>query len=94
MYPEFYRKSSDHIKGSNFDTPDPFCIGYINTIYANTNDLLVSPCDVNIKINKLYRPEDTHRDSTLMEQADLNMVYWTDEGTLCNYSTVSNSIAT
>ncbi|XP_076670133.1 DNA methyltransferase 1a [Andrena cerasifolii] len=79
MYPEFYRKSSDHIKGSNFDTPDPFCIGYINTIYANTNDLIVPPCDINIKINKLYRPEDTHRESTLMEQTDLNMVYWTDE---------------
>ncbi|XP_076753766.1 DNA methyltransferase 1a isoform X1 [Xylocopa sonorina] len=79
MYPEFYRKSSDHIKGSNFDTPDPFCIGYINKIYASTNDMLVSPSDIYIKVNKLYRPENTHRDHTLMEQADLNMVYWSDE---------------
>ncbi|XP_076161949.1 DNA methyltransferase 1a [Ptiloglossa arizonensis] len=78
-YPEFYRKSSDHIKGSNFDTPDPFCIGCINTIYANTNDILVSSSDINIKVNKLYRPENTHRDPTLMEQADLNMLYWSDE---------------
>ncbi|XP_043265173.1 DNA (cytosine-5)-methyltransferase PliMCI-like [Colletes gigas] len=79
MYPEFYRKSSDHIKGSNLDTPKPFCIGYINLIYANTDDMLVSPSDINIKVNKLYRPENTHREPTLMEQSDLNMVYWSDE---------------
>ncbi|XP_054016177.1 DNA (cytosine-5)-methyltransferase 1-like isoform X1 [Hylaeus anthracinus] len=79
MYPEYYRKFSDHVKGSNFDTPDPFCIGYIKEIYASTDDLLVSPCDINIRINKLYRPENTHRNYTLMEQADLNMVYWSEE---------------
>ncbi|KZC13768.1 DNA (cytosine-5)-methyltransferase 1 [Dufourea novaeangliae] len=79
VYPEFYRKSSDHIKGSNYDAPDPFCIGYINTIYATTNDTLVPPSDINIKVNKLYRPENTHKDSTLVEQTDLNMVYWSDE---------------
>ncbi|XP_076633551.1 DNA methyltransferase 1a [Colletes latitarsis] len=79
MYPEFYRKSSDHIKGSNLDTPKPFCIGYINLIYANTDDMLVSPSDIIIKVNKLYRPENTHREPTLMEQSDLNMVYWSDE---------------
>ncbi|XP_076247833.1 DNA methyltransferase 1a isoform X2 [Calliopsis andreniformis] len=78
MFPEFYRKSSDHVKGSNFDTPDPFCIGYINTIYSSTNELLVAPSDINIKVNKLYRPENTHRNVTL-ERADLNMVYWSDE---------------
>ncbi|KOC65410.1 DNA (cytosine-5)-methyltransferase 1 [Habropoda laboriosa] len=79
MYPEFYRKSSDHVKGSNFDTPDPFCVAYINEIYASVNDMIVSPSDIYIKVNKLYRPENTHRDHALMEQADLNMVYWSDE---------------
>ncbi|OAD57514.1 DNA (cytosine-5)-methyltransferase 1 [Eufriesea mexicana] len=82
MYPEFYRKSSDHVKGSNLDTPDPFCIGYINKIYANTNDMLVSPSDINIRVNKLYRPENTHKGTTLSEQSNLNMVYWSDE--VCN----------
>lgn len=82
LYPEFYRKSSDHlrIKGSNFHTPEPFHIGYINAIYATTNNVLVSPSDICIRVNRMYRPENTHRDSTLMEQADLNMVYWSDEG--------------
>ncbi|XP_076648177.1 DNA methyltransferase 1a isoform X2 [Halictus rubicundus] len=78
-YPEFYRKSSDYNKGSNYDTPDPFCIGYINMIYATTNDVIVSPSDINIKVNKLYRPENTHKDSISVEQADINMVYWSDE---------------
>lgn len=80
MYPEFYRKCTDHVKGSNQDTPEPFHIGYINAIYASTTDLLVSPADIYIKVNRMYRPENTHRDSTLMELADLNMVYWSDEG--------------
>ncbi|EFN76367.1 DNA (cytosine-5)-methyltransferase PliMCI [Harpegnathos saltator] len=81
IYSEFYRKSSDHlrIKGSNLLTPEPFHIGYINAIYATTNNMLVSPSDIYIKVNRMYRPENTHRDSTLMEQADLNMVYWSDE---------------
>lgn len=81
MYPEFYRKSSDHIKGSNFDTPEPFHIGYINSIYATTTDKLVSPNDIWIKVNKMYRPENTHKGSSLIQQVDFNMLYWSDEGT-------------
>lgn len=80
IYPEFYRKCTDHVKGSNQDTPEPFHIGYINAIYATTTDLIVPSADIYIKVNKMYRPENTHRDSTLVEQADLNMVYWSDEG--------------
>nr|XP_033324473.1 DNA (cytosine-5)-methyltransferase PliMCI-like [Megalopta genalis] len=90
MYPEFYRKSSDHIKGSNYDTPEPFCIGYINMIYAITNDVIVSPSDINIKVNKLYRPENTHKDPTSVEQLDVNMVYWSDEVYTIKFSDVVN----
>ncbi|XP_076753512.1 DNA (cytosine-5)-methyltransferase PliMCI [Xylocopa sonorina] len=79
MYPEYYRKSSDHVKGSNYDTPEPFHIGYINSIYAKTNNQLVASSDIWIKINKMYRPENTHKGLTLMQQVDLNMVYWSDE---------------
>ena len=79
MYPEYYRKSSDHVKGSNYDTPEPFHIGYINAIYATTNNKLVAPSDIWIKVNKMYRPENTHKGLTLMQQVDLNMVYWSDE---------------
>ncbi|KAG7199233.1 hypothetical protein KM043_018102 [Ampulex compressa] len=79
MYPEYYRKSSDHVKGSNYDTPEPFHIGYINSIYATTDNKLVASSDIWIKINKMYRPENTHKGLTLMQQVDLNMVYWSDE---------------
>lgn len=79
VYPEFYRKEAQRTN-SNLDTPEPFHIGYINTIYARGTDLIVSPSDIYIKVNKMYRPENTHRNSTLMEQADINMVYWSDEG--------------
>ncbi|CAK9832323.1 DNA (cytosine-5)-methyltransferase PliMCI [Anthophora retusa] len=79
MYPEYYRKSSDHVKGSNYDTPEPFHIGYINAIYAKTNNKLVASSDIWIKINKTYRPENTHKGLTLIQQVDLNMVYWSDE---------------
>lgn len=89
MYPEFYRKVSEKAKYSNTDTPEPFHIGYINAIYASTTDLIVSPSDIYIKINKLYRPENTHRDVTLMEQADLNMVYWSDEICSVKFSEVA-----
>jgi len=84
MYPEFYRKtdikSSKYL--SNVDTPEPFHIGYINTIYATTTDILVPPSNIFIKVNKMYRPENTHRDLALMEQSDINMVYWSNESKL------------
>lgn len=39
MYPEYYRKSSDHVKGSNEMTPDPFKIARILYITSkNTGD--------------------------------------------------------
>jgi len=84
MYPEFYRKTD--LKSSkclsNIDTPEPFHIGYINTIYATTTDILVPPSNIFIKVNKMYRPENTHRDLALMEQSDINMVYWSNESKL------------
>lgn len=81
LYPEYYRKSSDNVKGSNYDVPEPFHIGYINCIYATTNEKLVPPSDIWIKINKMYRPENTHRDPSNIQNTSLNMLYWSDEGT-------------
>ncbi|XP_025996917.1 DNA (cytosine-5)-methyltransferase PliMCI isoform X2 [Solenopsis invicta] len=86
MYPELYRKLDDKQRESN--TPEPFHIGYINTIYATTTDLLALPSDIFIKVNKMYRPENTHRDLALMEQSDINMVYWSNEECTVNISMV------
>nr|ASM42030.1 DNMT1 [Pogonomyrmex barbatus] len=89
MFPEFYRKADNKSTFSNVDTPEPFHIGYINTIYATTTDILVPPSDIFIKINIMYRPENTHRDLALMEQSDINMVYWSNEECTVNFSVVA-----
>ncbi|KYN05968.1 DNA (cytosine-5)-methyltransferase PliMCI [Cyphomyrmex costatus] len=89
IHPEFYRKIDDKSSFSNIDTPEPFHIGYINTIYATTTDKLVAPTDIFIKVNKMYRPENTHRDIALMEQSDINMVYWSNEICILNFSVVA-----
>jgi len=82
MYPEFYRKSSDHVKGSNSETPEPFCIGYISYIYTKSQDRLLAASDVLLRLHKMYRPENTHRGAQLGYQLDLNLLYWSDEGEL------------
>ncbi|KAJ9600521.1 hypothetical protein L9F63_026341, partial [Diploptera punctata] len=89
IYPEFYRKSSDHVKGSNMETPDPFCIAHINTIFTKTQMELVASRDIHIRVNKMYRPENTHRGPSLSQQVDLNMLYWSDEECVVNFSEVA-----
>lgn len=80
MYPEHYRKSSEHVKGSNVTTPEPFCIGFISSIVTRSRDKLVASSDICLRVKKMYRPENTHRDAGLSHQLDLNQIYWTDEG--------------
>ncbi|XP_001607336.1 DNA (cytosine-5)-methyltransferase 1 [Nasonia vitripennis] len=70
-YPELYRKAEDAVIDSKFDMPAPFDIGYITEIF--TTDKLY------IKVKKLYRPENTHRNEVLIKQNDMNMLYWSNE---------------
>ncbi|XP_017883668.1 DNA (cytosine-5)-methyltransferase PliMCI-like [Ceratina calcarata] len=88
LYPEYYRKRSDYVKGSNFELLDPFCIGCISEIYATTNKKEPSLDDIYIKVNKLYRPENTHKGATLVKQEDLNKLYWSDEVCTINFGNV------
>nr|UOI87905.1 DNA cytosine-5-methyltransferase 1 [Sogatella furcifera] len=74
MYPEFYRKTSDHVKGANDATPQPFNIGFITAIMAKEDGT-----DIVITVNKMYRPENTNKGSNHVHQADLNLLYWSDE---------------
>ncbi|RZF31854.1 hypothetical protein LSTR_LSTR009501 [Laodelphax striatellus] len=74
IYPEFYRKTSDHVKGCNDATPQPFNIGFITAIMAKEDGT-----DIVITVNKMYRPENTHKGSNHVHQADLNLLYWSDE---------------
>lgn len=74
LYPEYYRKTSDNVKGSNLETPDPFGIGLIEEIIESK--------ELKIKVRKFYRPENTHKGILLAYQQDLNLLYWSDEGEL------------
>uniref|UniRef100_A0A1B6C2M8 DNA (cytosine-5)-methyltransferase n=1 Tax=Clastoptera arizonana TaxID=38151 RepID=A0A1B6C2M8_9HEMI len=89
MFPEFYRKSSDHIKGSNDTTPSPFVIGYIKAIVTRSHNKLVESSDICLQIKKMYRPENTHKGNALAQQVDLNMVYWSDEECIVNFEDVA-----
>ena len=79
-YPEYYRKFNDRVKGSNFDTPEPFDIGYITSIFATTNVKLLASTSLHIKVKKLYRPENTYKSESLKQRSDINMLYWSEEG--------------
>ncbi|XP_034947832.1 DNA (cytosine-5)-methyltransferase 1-like [Chelonus insularis] len=90
IYPEYYRKCliGDHVKGSNYDTPEPFAIGCIKAIYVSIQkeslknideDTDVDPKDVTILINKMYRSENTHQGSSLTPKSDFNLLFWSDE---------------
>lgn len=82
LYPEYYRKTSDAIKGSNSDTPEPFCIGLIEEIReAPLNE-------IKIKVRKLYRPENTHKGVFLAYQQDLNLLYWSEEEKVIPFNSV------
>lgn len=56
LYPEYYRKSSDYIKGSNLDAPEPFRIGRIKEIYCTRrSNAKADESEVKLRIYKLYR---------------------------------------
>lgn len=56
LYPEYYRKSSDYIKGSNLDAPEPFRVGRIKEIFCHRRSNGKSDtADVKLTLYKFYR---------------------------------------
>lgn len=55
LYPEHYRKSSDYIKGSNLDAPEPYRIGRIREIHCGKKKGKVNEADIKLRLNKFYR---------------------------------------
>ena len=55
LFPEYYRKSSDYIKGSNLDAPKPFRIGRIKEIFCHRRNGKPDMSEVKLRIYKLYR---------------------------------------
>lgn len=46
----------------------------------DTDKLDTKADDVRLRVGKFYRPEDTHKGPTAAHQADINKLYWSDEG--------------
>uniref|UniRef100_A0A667WJL7 DNA (cytosine-5)-methyltransferase n=1 Tax=Myripristis murdjan TaxID=586833 RepID=A0A667WJL7_9TELE len=84
LYPEYYRKSSDYIKGSNLDAPEPFRVGRIKEIFCQRRDMT----DVKLRIYKFYRPENTHKGVKASYHTDINQLYWSDEEVTVSMSEV------
>lgn len=56
LYPEYYRKSSDYIKGSNLDAPEPFRIGRIKEIFClKRSNGKANQAEVKLRLYKFYR---------------------------------------
>uniref|UniRef100_A0A3Q3G927 DNA (cytosine-5)-methyltransferase n=1 Tax=Labrus bergylta TaxID=56723 RepID=A0A3Q3G927_9LABR len=80
LYPEYYRKSSDYIKGSNLDAPEPFRIGRIKEIFCHRrSNGKPDSTEVKLRLYKLYRPENTHKGVKASYHTDINQLYWSDE---------------
>ncbi|XP_030756300.1 DNA (cytosine-5)-methyltransferase 1-like [Sitophilus oryzae] len=81
IYPEYYRKKSDNVKGSNLDTPKPFVVGIIENISNKKKDIFIS-------VRIFLRPEDTEN-IFLSSKTYLTQVYYTDEVVNVSFSEVT-----
>ncbi|XP_059552850.1 DNA (cytosine-5)-methyltransferase 1 isoform X4 [Myotis daubentonii] len=89
LYPEHYRKYSDYIKGSNLDAPEPYRIGRIREIFCvKKNNGKPNETDIKIRLNKFYRPENTHKSTPASYHTDINLLYWSDEEAVVDFSDV------
>lgn len=80
LYTEFYRNRNGSAKDSTCDTPDPFDVGCITSIFSTSNSKLLASINLSIRVKKLYRPENTHEGEPLKYRSDLNKLYWSEEG--------------
>ncbi|XP_006898898.1 PREDICTED: DNA (cytosine-5)-methyltransferase 1 [Elephantulus edwardii] len=89
LYPEHYRKSTDYIKGSNLDCSDPYLIGRIKEIFRPKKENgKINGVDIKLRVHKYYRPENTHRSTPASYQADINLLYWSDEEAIVDFKDV------
>ncbi|CAK1554785.1 unnamed protein product [Leptosia nina] len=87
-YPEYYRKNSKNIRGSNFGTAEPFCVGYIEDVNISLPlTTYPGPKQIFLKVRILYRPENTN--CRFPHREDLNLVYWSDHFLVVPFSAVT-----
>ncbi|ESN92163.1 hypothetical protein HELRODRAFT_116156 [Helobdella robusta] len=84
VYPELYRKT-EYIKGSNEQVPEPFRIALVVGFFVKTesNSRKVKVEEVNVVVQKFYRPENTNRGLVWFgnpsSHKDLNLLYWSED---------------
>nr|XP_042136225.1 DNA (cytosine-5)-methyltransferase 1-like [Peromyscus maniculatus bairdii] len=89
LYPEHYRKKcSEYIKESNLDALEPYRIGRIKAIHCGKENGKVNEADIKIRVNKFYRPENTHKHPVNYYNVDINLLYWSDEEAVVDFSDV------
>ncbi|XP_049797488.1 DNA (cytosine-5)-methyltransferase 1-like [Schistocerca nitens] len=86
IYTEFYRKMEDGIKGSNEDTPEPFCIGLITCIFVENSENCAK--DIKLRVKMFYRPENVMNEIEDVLKADLNKLYWSDDECIVPFENV------
>lgn len=77
VYTEYYRKRDLSLRGSNSDTVEPYCIGFIEAVLARGESPIVSPQDIFLKVRVMYRSENTPKTDPFKD--NLNMLYWSNE---------------
>ncbi|KAG1714242.1 DNA (cytosine-5)-methyltransferase 1 [Nymphon striatum] len=87
-YTEYYRKTTDYVKGSNSAVPPPFRIGKLKEIFMKKSTRFISNYDVKIRINIFYRPENTGTNKNVCHGSDLNLLCWTDEEIVLDWDVV------
>ncbi|XP_056678753.1 DNA (cytosine-5)-methyltransferase 1-like [Monodelphis domestica] len=89
LYPEYYRKHSEYIKGSNQNAPEPYRIGRIKEIFCSKrSNGKPNEADIKLRVNKFYRPENTHKSMNASHHADINLLYWSDEEAIVDFKAV------
>ncbi|KAK9884556.1 hypothetical protein WA026_007398 [Henosepilachna vigintioctopunctata] len=72
LYPEYYRKVAENIKGSNIGTPETFIVARIEEFNYKSKD------EIKLKVRIFYRPQYIKHSIYLLYEKDLNYVYWTE----------------
>ncbi|XP_074116994.1 DNA (cytosine-5)-methyltransferase 1-like [Sminthopsis crassicaudata] len=85
QYPEYYRKHSEYIKGSKQNAPEPYRVGQIKEIFCENES---NGTAIKLRINKFYRPENTHRCSINKFSEDIHLLYWSSEEVVVNFEDV------
>ncbi|XP_072402558.1 DNA (cytosine-5)-methyltransferase PliMCI-like [Diabrotica undecimpunctata] len=73
LHPEYFRKKTENVKGSNDSTSDPFVIGVIEDIIETKSE------DIKIEVRVFFRPEHTYISTTMAYNKDLNYLFYSDE---------------